>query len=305
MPEAGVGGHFAFGPCPTKRGPPRRLHGYSLVAARPASRRDHGAVGGPFDRYRCNLCYDGGLKEITALQGAEEHVYSRHVGMSLRSIRVALTLGVILPLVGCVVVPASKVQTSREMSPLTLGEGRKIAILFSSDFSPQTSRALGEDMVKCIRAAVRDDMPGVTVVSQEEFFTAVFPGLTPEQVLIRADTIPALVARRELRQRIDQAGIDYLVLVGAQIDRRSYLEGGSGIVWGGWDKNARMNATFFDLRHGGAVGSGGAEASGSGFFVAPFLIPVGGGVDPDAPTCRALGAEVVRLLGGPTKGERR
>ena len=223
----------------------------------------------------------------------------------------ALTLAVILPLVGCVVVPASQVQTSSEMPPLTLGEGRKIAVLFSSDFSPQASRALGEDMVKCIRAAVRDDMPGVTVVSQEEFFTAVFPGLTSQQVLLRADTIPVLVARPDLRRRIDQARIDYLVMVGGQLttDRKSWIlwvpPFVGPVVWGGWDKNARMHATFFDLRHGGAVGSGGAEASGSGFFVAPLLIPVGGGVDPDAPTCRALGAEVVRLLGGAPRLDQR
>jgi len=222
--------------------------------------------------------------------------------MIVRSIRVALTLAVIiLSLVGCVVVPASQVQTSREISaPLDLGEGRKIAVLFSSDFSPQTSRSLGEKMVDCIRTAVRDGVPGVTVVSQEHFFAAAFPGLTPQQVLIRADTIPALVARLELRQRIDQAAIDYLVMVGGQIEGQSYggLLAPAPVVVGGWDKHAKMSATLFDLRHGGVVGSGAAEASGSAFFVAPFLIPLGGGVDPDAPTCKALGAEVVRLLGG-------
>jgi hypothetical protein len=223
------------------------------------------------------------------------------MGMTLRSIRLALTLAVILSLVGCVVVPASQIQTSREISvPLDLGGGRKIAVLFSSDFSPETSRSLGEKMVDCIRTAVRDSMPGVTVVSQEHFFAVAFPGLTPQQVLIRADTIPALVARLELRQRINQAAIDYLVMVGGQIEGQSYggLLGPAPVVLGSWDKHAKMNATLFDLRHGGAVGSGAAEASGSAFFVAPFLIPLGGGVDPDAPTCKALGVEVVRLLGG-------
>src|SRR4051794_4210693 len=82
-------------------------------------------------------------------------------------------------LTGCAVVPASRVDTQREISsPVALGEGRKIAVLFSPDFSPQTSRSLGEKMVDCIRTAVRDDMPGVTVMSQEHFFAAAFPGLS-------------------------------------------------------------------------------------------------------------------------------
>lgn len=245
----------------------------------------------------------GGIGNLWAKEVSMQ-IYSHRLGV----IRVALRLAIIVPFVGCVVVPASQVQTSREMvSPLALGEGRKVAVLFSSDFSPQTSRALGDDMVKCIRAAVRNDLPGVTVASQEEFFAAVFPGLTPQHVLLRADTMPVLVARREIRERIDRAGIDYLVMVGGRIESRSEIIGlgPAPVVMGGWDKHAKMNATLFDLRHGHAVGSGGAEARGSVFFFAPFLIPLGGGVDPDEPTCRALGAEVVRMLRGTPDGERR
>src|SRR5437899_1811592 len=65
-------------------------------------------------------------------RGGIGNLWAREVGVQIDShrlgmIRIALRLAVIVPLVGCVVVPASQVQTSREMvSPLALGEGRKI-----------------------------------------------------------------------------------------------------------------------------------------------------------------------------------
>lgn len=216
--------------------------------------------------------------------------------------RIIGPLVLLLPLLGgCVVVPASHVTTSRSLSDTAvIGAGGTIAVLFSSDFAPETRRGLGEDMVSCVRDAVRDGVPGVVVASHEQFFQTVFPGLDREHVLLRADTLPALVSRPDLRQRIDDARIDYLVLVGARAEGEAFAGGlaPAPLAVGGWDKRVRMTATLFDLRNGAAVGSGTAEASGSVFFIAPLLIPLGGGVDPEGPACKALGAELVRVLRG-------
>jgi hypothetical protein len=213
-----------------------------------------------------------------------------------RPSRVGLIVAVVA-LAGCVVVPATKVKTSREvLAPVALAEGRKVAVVFSADFSPETTMKLGSDMIECIRKAVRDTAPGFALVSPADFYGAVFPGLVPQQVLIRADTIPALLARPEIRERIDRAGIGHLVLVGGLIERAGFLTGGGAVLVGGWHKDANLRAVIFDLRHGAQVGSSGARAQGSGYWVAPLFIPLGGGVDPGAPSCEALGAEVVGVL---------
>lgn len=210
---------------------------------------------------------------------------------------------VLVVLGGCLVVPASKVNTSREVSaPVVLGEGRKIAVLYSADFAPLVPQSLGSDMVECIQEAVRAGVPEVTVLTQEQFFPLIFPGLSTRQVLIRADTIPALVARDEIRRRLEEAKIDYLLLVAGQPeDRSSTTAGGGGapsgfIVFHSWDRRADMQATMFDLRHGAQVATSQASARGQGFVVAPMGIPLGGGVSPEGPTCKALGGEVVRAL---------
>jgi hypothetical protein len=222
-------------------------------------------------------------------------------------VRAGVALNVLIALGGCVVVPASKVNTSRDVSaPVILGEGRRIAVMYSADFAPLIQRSLGLDMVDCIRDAVRAGVPHVAVLTQDQFFPLIFPGLSARQVLIRADTIPALLAREEIRRRLDEAEIDHLILVDAQPVDTSYLGGlHPAFLVGGWDRKANMQASIFDLQHGAQVGTGHAHAGGVGFYLVVMGVPLGGGVAPEAPTCKALGSEVVRVLLGSSEPEKK
>ena len=210
-------------------------------------------------------------------------------------------------LTGCVVVPA-KVKTSQEVAaPLNLEEGRKIAVLFSSHFSPETRADVGRDMVECIERALREGLPGASVVQQEQFYEAVFPGLTSKQVLLRADTLPILVARPEIRQRLDQLGLHYLILVGADV--RSVVGGGAlllwplPLLWMGWGTQVQMTAVLFELSQAERVGAATTQASGGAGWI---IVPLGGGTHAAvSSSCEALGSEVVRMIRGGPEGEGR
>ena len=220
-------------------------------------------------------------------------------------LRVGLVLSVSLSQASCVILPIANVKTSGEMStpPAPPGTGRKIAAVFSSDFAPHTTQGRGDRIVSCIRKAAHEGLPGVTVLSPEQFYATVFPGLRPDHVLIREDTIAPLFSRPAIRARVEQADLDFLVLVADRSTRR-----GDGGFWlisvATWTIFANMTATLIDLRRGLQVGTLRAEATGGGVVVAPMLIPLGGGNDPIPPTCRALGHEVVRRSRG-TSGDQR
>ena len=226
--------------------------------------------------------------------------------MKLRSlVRVGLVVCVAASQAACVILPIADVKTSRDMStpPTPSERGRKIAAVFSSDFAPSTTRGGGDRIVACIRDAARRGLPDTTVLSSPQFYEAVFPGLTPEQVLLREDTVSALFTQPDIRARAERAGLDFLVLVGDKSARRT--EGGFWwISFATWTTTADMTATLIDLRGGRHVGTLRSRATGGGTIVAPLLIPLGGGNDPIRPTCRALGEEVVRQIRGTSGDER-
>jgi len=192
-------------------------------------------------------------------------------------------------------------RTSRQAeSSIRVAEGERVGVLFSSDASPEMPAALGRKMVECVDDAVRRRGWPLEILKQEEVYAALFPGLTPKQVLIRPNTLPLLVARAEIRERIERLHLRYLVLVGG------YTDGGAdgGVVpFAGWvwsRQRVDLAASVFELGRGTRAGSVQSGAAGSQFVVALMgVVPIGGGVDATGSACGPLGAEVVRMIGAP------
>jgi len=210
----------------------------------------------------------------------------------------------VLGLAGCVLVrvPAKPVtSTSGDVEP---SDVMALSVIFSSDFSPGTPETLGREMIECVRRGLGKEAPQVRLVSHEEFHRVVFPGLKPAEVLLRADTLPVLLARPEIRQRINQLGLTHLLLVGGLTERAGtrpvgVVGYGGGFVVGGQREQTRLSATLFELSRGAEVTRVTAAAAGEVVAVAIFpfpLIPLGGGTDPETPSCEALGAEVGQVV---------
>jgi hypothetical protein len=95
-------------------------------------------------------------------------------------------------------------------------------------------------------------------VPEEEFYRAVF-GVKPAEVLLRADTIGTLLARPDIRQRVGESGLTYLILVGGGTH---YSGGSSGFVGAGGfgaaivagvtekTRSTHLTASIFELASG-------------------------------------------------------
>jgi hypothetical protein len=200
-------------------------------------------------------------------------------------------------LAGCVVIhlPAAEVNVAQSGDVLTPSSGVALSALFSRDFSPETSRSLGEEMVECITRDLAKAAPEVRLVSEEEFYRAVF-GVKPGEVMLRADMIGPLLARPDIRQRVRESGLTHFILVG-----------GATKIHGSM-RSTRLTASIFELASG-RVGRVEATAQGSQGVV------VGGGSPPaalfnllrltESASCKALGAEVAQAINGRPRDESR
>jgi hypothetical protein len=119
---------------------------------------------------------------------------------------------------------------------------------------------------------------------------------------MRSDTLPLLVSEPEIRDRIDRLKLRYLVLIGGETEEHSAAGGMPYIVVGaGWDKKVELRAQVFELERGTAVGAVESQAKSGGFAGLIFIIPIGwASFDAEGAACKALGGELLRVIGGPT-----
>jgi len=210
---------------------------------------------------------------------------------------------------GCIVIPRSaKVEVAQSGDVLTPSGGIALSVLFSRDFSPETLRSFGEEMVECVAHDLAKAAPKVRLVPEEEFHRAIF-GVKPGEVLLRADTIKTLLARPDIRQRVAESGLTHLILLeGATGSTPVSRNRGVGSARVEWMRSTRLTASIFELASGqvghvvaSAEGSQGGGAVGGGpaaiFFV--WFTPT------ESPSCRALSAEIAQAIRGNPSNEHR
>ena len=212
-------------------------------------------------------------------------------------------------LVGCVVMPAKATITrSGEVQPAS--GGLAATVLFSRDFSPDTPKGLGEDIVECVVRGLRETAPEVRLVSEEDFDRAVF-GVKPGEVLLRRETIKPLLARPDIRERVRESHLTHLILVEGAT---RHDPGGSSsgpitipYVWvGAWGESTRRTqfiASIVALEGTGDIqvqaNSQGSQGAVTGI---PLPLLVGWVHATESASCEALGAEVARALGAKPQG---
>jgi hypothetical protein len=200
---------------------------------------------------------------------------------------------------GCIVIPLpAEVKVGQRGDVQAPSSGIALSVLFSHDFSTETSRSLGEEMVECVTRGLAEAAPEVRLVPEEEFHRAVF-GVKPGEVLLRADTIGTLLARPDIGQRVSQSGLTHFILVG-----------GATKTYPGPDESLRstqLTASIFELASG-RVGEVLASAEGSQGSVFVGGPPYGGVLIvwlrlTESASCKALGAEVARAISGRPRDE--
>jgi hypothetical protein len=207
---------------------------------------------------------------------------------------------------GCIVIPATaKVSQSGDVQAPS--GAIALSVLFSSDFSPGTSKRLGDEMVECVTHGLAEAAPEVRLVPEVEFYRAVF-GLKPGEVLLQADTIRTLLARPDIRQRAGESSLTHLILVGGATHAYSSGKFDAGGLGGAayTTRSTRLTASIFDLTRGAEVGAVEATAEGpqGGAVFQPIFI-FAWFSSTESSSCNALGAEVARAIRGRPRDESR
>jgi len=215
----------------------------------------------------------------------------------------ALMIGLTMALAGCVVMPAKATIVQTGSLPAAAG-GIAVAVLFSRDFSPETPTSLGREMVDCVNHGLAKVIPDIRIASEEEFARTIF-GLKPGEILLRRDTIGALLTRPDIAQRISRSGLTHVILV----EGATHHDTGDGglaqvpHVWlGAWSESKRrteFTATIIDLTGAGDVQVRTTSEGRQGLVVG---VPLPGAVGwvhaTESASCDALGAGVARALRG-------
>jgi hypothetical protein len=202
---------------------------------------------------------------------------------------------------GCIVPLTAEVHVGQIRDVQAPSGGIALSVLFSRDFSPETSRSLGEEMVECVTRDLAKVAPDVRLVPEEEFYRAIFE-LKLGEVLLRADTIGTLLARPDIRQRVSQSGLTHLILVGGATHSHSgrLVDYGLGFEVSS-TRSTRLTASIFELASGnvGLVEVTAQGSQGVGVFGVPFVELT----RTESPSCQALGAEVARAISGKARDE--
>lgn len=214
-------------------------------------------------------------------------------------------------LAGCIVFPAKPTVYQSGDVKASLG-GIALSVLFSHDFSPETPKSLGGEMVECVTRGLAEAAPEVRLVPEEEFYRAVF-GVKPGEVLLLAGMIGTLLARPDIRQRVGQSGLTHLILVGGATHHHNRHSEGAMVgygVGGGAASSTRqtqLTASIFELASSAEVGvqavAGGSQ--GVGAIVIGLPLVWGWVHATESASCDALGAEVARAIRGKPRDESR
>jgi hypothetical protein len=212
---------------------------------------------------------------------------------------------------GCIVPVAVKPESERTGDVRRSSGAVAVSVVFSRDFSPEAPNNLGQEMVACVTEGLTAAVPEVRLVSSAEVHRALF-GVQPGGVLLRADVLPALLARPEIRRRASEIRLTHLIMVGGHTRQTSEplwsdpTVGGAG----GGTRTTRLTASIFELAR--AVDAPtpvvSAGAAGSRFVAAavyPLPFVVAGIPATESAACQALGAEVARVMRGALDDDRR
>lgn len=141
-------------------------------------------------------------------------------------------------------------------------------------------KALKSDMEDCLTARIRDIAPEIIVVRQSTIRDALFPLLEPATQPATEEAFAAMLARKEVRERLSHHGLRYLIaFTGDTLKAKpgGFVLCGAGYGGGGclgfaWrDESTSLDAALWSLEEGVTVQRR-ESANAEGVSVMPALI---------------------------------
>ncbi|MEM1263596.1 MAG: hypothetical protein AAGH76_14430 [Pseudomonadota bacterium] len=193
---------------------------------------------------------------------------------NLRRLLAALT-ATGLGLGGCV---TAKLEDSKQATT-GISSGESIVVMPKSyHLGNETERSFTE----CIGQKLTKGSSGLSVMPNEQFVDALFPWFEPRTAPTDTKSLPKLMQRPGVAERIAETGVRYIVWLDGTTDRTG--GGGSlscaagpggggcfGFTW--WETDADYEASVWDLKRLENAGSVSAEVSGTSYMPA-IVIPI-------------------------------
>ena len=197
---------------------------------------------------------------------------------------------------GCV---TQRVENIRENNT-GIQEGEGIVIMAKSYHLGNETEA---NFIDCVGDSVGRGRSGLRVIPNTEFVDALFPWFEPRTAPAETKSLPVLMSRPGVAERIREKGVRYIVWLDGDTDK--VAGGGSlscaagpggggcfGFAW--WQNDANYEASVWDLTGLEDAGKISADVSGTSFLPA-IVIPIPLIARARAKACNAL-ADQLRLF---------
>jgi hypothetical protein len=181
----------------------------------------------------------------------------------------------LLALSGCM---TAKLDENR-MLTTTIGRDEGVVILAKPRAEGTSAE---EDFMDCVGHELAAGKPAVAVYDNNLFQDQLFPWFEPSTAPVHAEGMSALLARRQVAERLTASGVRYLVWLDG--NTRKTDSGGSlacaaapgaagcfGFGW--WEKQSDYEATIWDLKQSKSAGSVSTNVKGTSAIVG-LLVPL-------------------------------
>ena len=222
--------------------------------------------------------------------------------MALRTspiVAVCLVLGLAMPLSGCV---SSSVERLRHApQPAQLVDGDGVVVLGRRQHSNDETEA---GVLDCVADKLDDGR--VNVLSEQRFRDRMFPWFEPRAAPLTTDSLPRLLARDAVAERLRATGVRYIVWIDGRTSDRD--KGGSlscaagpagggclGFMW--WENQAQYEASVWDVDNLRSVGQISVDATGRSYMPA-VIIPVPLIARTKSAACAGVAGQVREFLQG-------
>ena len=202
-----------------------------------------------------------------------------------------------LTLTGCM---TTRVEESKN-SKTGIAEGERIVIIEASYHNGNETE---DQFVDCIAKGVQKGRNGLNVYPDEEFIDALFPWFEPRTMPQGPDSLPDLMAKPGVSERIRASGVRYIVWVKGDTERSA--SGGSlscavapggggcfGLAW--WENDSSYEAAIWDVKDGKSAGEVSADVQGTSVIPA-VIVPVPLIARTQAAACKGLSRELREFI---------
>ncbi len=218
-----------------------------------------------------------------------------HAGRSAFQLSALALIG--LSLTGCM---TTRVEESKN-AKTGIAKGERIVILEASYHNGNETE---DEFVDCVSKTVQKGRNGLSVYPDQEFIDALFPWFEPRTMPQGPESLPDLMEKPGVNDRIRESGVRYIVWVAGDTERSA--SGGSlscavapggggcfGLAW--WENDSSYEAAIWDVRDGKSAGAVSADVQGTSVIPA-VIIPVPLIARTQAAACKGLARELKEFI---------